>query len=371
MRFPCHSNLLWTLLFPVFSGLIAFCAPAEAAPDRPSPAVLVEEVPLPDALSLCGEPMPLEKESVREMLDRELTISAWDRAQVFMWLKRAGRYFPYIEEQLAKEGLPDDLKYLAVAESALIPHIRSPVGAMGHWQFMPQTARSKGLRKDRQIDERRDFEKSTKAAISYLKFLREKFGNWTLAMAAYNCGDSRLSQQMKDQRADSYYRLNLPNETERYIFRIAAVKLILEDPGRYGYRIPETRVYRPVPCDKVQVNMSTSVPIVEVAEALGTDFKTIKDLNPHILGDHMPQGHYTVRVPPGNGPRLARALKDLAGAFATRKGRIHQGDVYVVKPGDTLSAISRRSGVPVDTIRRLNNIDGSVIRVGQRLKLDS
>jgi membrane-bound lytic murein transglycosylase D len=315
--------------------------------------------------------MPLERESVREMLDREVTISAWDRAQVFMWLKRAGRYFPYIEEQLAKEGLPDDLKYLAVAESALIPHIRSRVGAMGHWQFMPQTARSKGLRKDHQIDERRDFEKSTEAAISYLKFLREKFGNWTLAMAAYNCGDSRLSKQMKNQRADSYYRLSLPNETERYIFRIAAVKLILENPGRYGYKIPETRIYRPMPCDKVQVNVSTSIPIVEVAEALGTDFKTIKELNPHILGDHMPHGRYTVRVPPGNGPRLTRALNDLAGAFAAGKGGIHQGDVYVVKPGDTLSAISRRSGVPVDTIRRLNNIDGSVIRIGQRLKLDS
>ena len=110
------------------------------------------------------------------------------------------------------------------------------------------------------------------------------------------------------------------------------------------------------------------VPIVDVAEALGTDFKTIKELNPHILGDHMPAGRYVVRVPAGSGSRLKRALKDLQKKGIPAGGSI-DGDVYVVQPGDTLSAISRRSGVPVHTLRRLNNIQGSLIRVGQRLRL--
>ena len=205
----CHGSLLAPrpILVPVLAALIALCLPAPTRAGRQATPIMHEEVPLPDVLFLCGEPVPLEDRSVREMLDRELTISAWDRAQVFMWLKRAGRFFPHIEEQLLKEGLPDDLKYLAVAESSLITHIRSRRGAMGPWQFMPGTARHKGLRKDRRIDERRDFERSTDAALEYLKTLKEKFGTWALAMAAYNCGDSRLRKEMSRQRADSFYRL--------------------------------------------------------------------------------------------------------------------------------------------------------------------
>jgi LysM repeat protein len=338
---------------------------ADQRPDRPG----YEEVPLPGVLFLCGEPVPLDRRHVREMLDRELTISAWDQAQVFMWLKRAGRYFPHIEKRLAEEGMPEDLKFLAVAESSLITHIRSHRGAMGPWQFMPRTARHNGLRKDRRIDERRDFERATSAALRFLKKLHGMFGEWTLAMAAYNCGETRLKKEMKRQRADGFYRLNLPLETERYIFRIAAIKLILEDPVRYGYRISKDRVYRPLSCDRVEVHLPAPVPIVDVAEALGTDFKTVKELNPHIQGYNMPSGRYAVQVPEGQGPRLTRVLETVGRTYAVTSGGAITGDRYVVQRGDTLIGISRRSGVPVHTIKELNGIQGSLIRVGQKLEL--
>jgi membrane-bound lytic murein transglycosylase D len=361
--------LIGSMIRPVAIVALFLFLPAPASADQGPATAVYEELPLPDVLFLCGEPVPLDRRHVREMLDRELTISAWDQAQVFMWLKRAGRYFPHIENRLAEEGLPEDLKYLAVAESALIPHIRSHRGAMGPWQFMPRTARHNGLRKDRRIDERRDFERSTSAALRFLKSLHGMFGNWALAMAAYNCGETRLRKEMKRQRVDGFYQLNLPLETERYIFRIAAIKLILEDPTRYGYRIPANRVYRPIPCDQVEINLPATVPIVEVAGKLGTDFKTIKELNPHILGNNMPSGRYVVKVPQGQGPRLARVLETMCEAYAIGSSGDITGVRYVVQRGDTLIGISRRSGVPVHTIRELNGIQGSLIRVGQNLEL--
>lgn len=363
------NSFLRSMLIPAAAAGLALCLPIPSiASQKPAPVVF-EEVPLPDVLFLCGEPVPVERWEVREMLDRELSISVWNQAQVFMWLKRAGRYFPYIEKRLKDEGLPDDLKYLAVAESALIMDIRSSMGAMGPWQFMPGTARQIGLRYDNMIDERRDFEQSTTAALQYLSKLHGIFGNWALAMAAYNCGKTRLRDQMKRQRSDSFYRLSLPLETERYIFRIASIKLILESPERYGYSIPPSRVYRPIPCDRVEVNSRGIVPMVEVAEIIGTDVKMIKDLNPHILGYNMPPGRYVVNVPTGQGALLAKAVEKISRTYAGTGGGPITGDLYVVQRGDTLSSISKRSGVPVSTIRSLNGIQGSLIRIGQQLRL--
>jgi hypothetical protein len=303
------------------------------------------------------------------MLDRELTIAAWDQAQVFMWLKRQGRFFPYIEKRLSQEGMPDDLKYLAVAESSLILTIRSPRGALGTWQFMPRTATHHGLRKDRRIDERKDFESATDAALRYLKDLHETFHSWTLAMAAYNCGEARLKEEIQRQKEESFFSLNLPRETERYLYRIATIKLILENPASYGYHIPAERVYLPIPSDRVEVKIRSSIPIVDVAKELGTTFKTIKELNPHIHGYDLPSGVYYIRVPQGKGTLLGKVIRGMSKKAAKGTGGDINGDFYTVRPGDTLSKISRRSGVPVSTIKRLNNIQGSLIRVGQRLKL--
>ena len=362
---------------PLFSRHIAFLLalnllvvlfPSRTVPAEENAYPVFDNFPPPKSVSICAEPMPLENRRVWEMLDRELTIAVSDRAQVFMWLKRAGRYFPYIEKKLAEAGMPEDLKYLAVAESALLTRIRSRKGATGLWQFMVHTARRNGLRKGHMMDERLDFERSTEAALKYLKHLKGIFGTWTLALAAYNCGDVRLKKEMKKQKVRDYYRLNLPLETERFIFRIAAVKIIMENPKGYGYSLKPEWLYRPIEWDTVPVRIQIPLHITDVALPLGTDFKILKELNPHILGYYLPTGRYTIKVPSGLGSRMASVLKQLT-LSASRSMRKVSDGYYTVQPGDTLSHIARRMGVPVATLKRLNGIQGSLIRVGQQLRL--
>ncbi len=332
-------------------------------------ASLVTDFPLPKNMTLCEEPVPLENRWVWEMLDRELTISAWDRAQVFMWLKRAGRYFPYLEKKLSEAGMPRDLKYLPVAESSLLTHISSSKGAIGPWQFLAGTAKRNGLRKDRRVDERRDFERATEAALKYLRRLHEKFRSWTLALAAYNCGGARLKKEIEEQRVSNYYILNLPSETERFVYRIAAIKLIMENPERYGYKVPKEKIYRPVAYDAVKIRVKVLIHLADLAEALGTNLKAVKDLNPQIIGYYLPVGNYTLKTPPGKGSRVKPALKKLARNATPPPRKRITGKYYVVRSGDSLNKISQDTGMSVSKLKRINNIQGSLIKVGQKLRI--
>lgn len=332
--------------------------------------VYVDNIPLPDTVTLCGETVPIDRQSVRESFDREFTIMVWDRPQVFMWLKRSNRYFPHIEQQLAAMGLPDDLKYLAIAESSLLNQARSPVGATGYWQFMPKTGDSKGLRRDNFLDERYSLEHSTAAALRYLKEYYDSFGSWTLAMAAYNCGGGRVQQAIDKQKVSDYYRLKLPNETERYVFRIAAIKAILENPEKYGYKIPREQLYPELECDIVAVNIAATVGIVDLAIAAETDYKTIRDLNPQLRDYYLPAGSYTIRVPAGLGPKFSEQLA-IHAAAPRRPAPETDGDdsYYTVRPGDTLGHIAERTGVSVKTLKELNGLKDPTIKTGKKLKL--
>ena len=350
-------------------GFLLGIRPPLALAAQEGPWPVLDDFPLPESVSLCCEPMPLENRRVWEMLDREFTIMVWDRAQVFLWLKRAGRYFPHIEKKLAEGDMPEDLKYLAVAESSLLTYVGSIKGAKGTWQLMPQTARRNGLRKDRVLDERLNFEESTEAALKYLRELKDEFGTWTLAMAAYNCGEVRLRQEMAEQRIGDYYRLNLPRETERFIFRIMAIKIIMENPERYGYSLSRQRVYKPVQCDLVPVEIEAPLHMTDVAAGLDTDFKVLKELNPQISGYYLPTGRYALRVPSGEGSRIASVLKHLTLAASHHGDKNSEPSYVVVQQGDTLSAIAERTGVSVAMLRRANGIEGSRIMVGQKLGL--
>lgn len=362
---PASPVAVLLLLLPIALLL----SPPHVLPAGEQVRPLFQPFPLPKSLSLCGEPMPLENPSVREMLDREFTINVWDQAQVFLWLKRGARYFPYIEKKLAELGMPSDLKYLCVAESSLLTYARSDKGATGLWQFMAQTGMRHGLRKDQTVDERFSFERATDAAFAYLGHLKGLFGSWTLALAGYNCGEGRLLREMKEQRVSDYYRLDLPAETERFIFRIAAIKIILEDPKRYGYQLPQEDLYTPIQCDRVPVSVGAPVHITDLAQALGHDFKTIKELNPEIMGHHLPTGSYVLRVPPGAGPKLSGVLATRAPVSIPAPQRRPAGSHYLVQPGDTLRAIAAKTGVSMETIKELNNISGSTIKIGQKLRL--
>lgn len=349
-------------------NLLVAILPSSTTPTQGDTTPIVNDFCLPGSISLCNEPIPLENRRVLEMLDREFTIAVWDRAQVFLWLKRSGRYFSYIQEKLTEAGVPDDLKYVAVAESALIANIRSRKRAVGLWQFMSYTGRRYGLRKNRTIDERRDFERSTEAAIKYLKQLHGKFGNWALALSAYNCGEALLEREIKKQGIQDFYRLHLPLETERFIFRIAAIKIIMENPKRYGFNLPPEQIYRPMWCDTVEVSLHRRLKLIDLARALGTDFKVLKELNPQIRGYYLPNGHHTIKVPPGVGSKLAAALQEL-GNGRLREGEKSSDSVYVVQEGDTLGRIAQRTGVSIATLRSLNEIQGSIIWAGQKLSL--
>jgi hypothetical protein len=352
----------------MFLMAVVFFLPGIASSSQKIVLPLKDDFPLPEKISLCGEDMPIDDPGVLEMFDRELTIAAWDRAQVFMWMKRSGRYFPYAENVLKQKGMPEDLKYVTLAESALLTHITSPVGAKGPWQFMKPTARKYGLRIGRHVDERLDFEKATGAALRYLKELKAMFGSWTLALAAYNCGESRVKRAIEEQNSKDYYRLKLPLETERYIFRIAAAKVIMEDPQRYGYRLPSERIYKPIEADMVQVSIRRPVRIVGVAEAMGIDYKALKDLNPHFLGKCLPTGSYYIKTPSGKGDVLISYLKKTNSIKYCKMRKTLRG-YYRVRKGDTLTSIASKTGVSISKLKRLNKIKGSLVLVGQKLRI--
>lgn len=306
---------------------------------------------LPDTLTLAGQPVPLDRWDVAERLEREFFLALAAPAEAVLWLKRSARYFPYIEERLRAAGLPADLKYVAVAESALRPHAYSWAHASGIWQFIPDTARRYGLRVTRAWDERRDPERSTAAATAYLKDLYTEFRDWPLALAAYNAGEGRVAAALKTQGVSEYYQLVLPTETERYVFRILAAKLILEAPDHYGFVIPAEERYAPHATDAVTVPVSGSLGVRELAAAAGSFYREIRALNPAIMNDRLPAGRYLVRVPAG-------AADGFAGRLPVRQAIMTPGAVhrvkYQVKTGDTLQRIAQRFDVSVEALRMWN-----------------
>jgi len=263
----------------------------------------------PAQMHLCGESVPLNEPEVKEALDREFTIEVWSRAQTTMWLKRAHRYFPEIERKLRARRLPLDLKYVVLAESDLRPQARSSVGALGPWQFMGPTAQRFQLRSDKAVDERLDFGAATDAALTYLENLHRLFHSWPLALAAYNAGEGRVQKAIAVQGVNNFYHLSLPEETERYIHRILAAKIIVEDPARYGFAIPEEQLYPPLAYDEVQLTLAQEAPVRRLAEASGTYYKVIKTLNPWIKGDSLAPGTFRLKIPPGSAPRFQAAMR--------------------------------------------------------------
>lgn len=252
---------------------------------------------LPSKVTLCGETFDLNRRPVYERLEFEFLRVVNHPAQVALWQRRAAIYFPYIEAQLKEAGLPDDLKYLAVAESDLRPWIASPAGALGLWQFMPATARHFGLNVNKKIDQRQLPEPLAGAAVRYFKSLKSKFGTWSLSMAAYNAGDGRIGRAVNDQGTNSYFDLDLPRETERYVYRIAAIKVVLENASTYGLTQPVPRAqYRPVRFVEKEIKVAANTNWVHLAKQAGCDYKTFRMLNPQLR--QLPaSGSHVLRLP--------------------------------------------------------------------------
>jgi hypothetical protein len=337
--------------------------PAWGADPPPVPR-LEESVRLSAALEFCGEPVPLDNPEVRERMEKELLLSLWDRDQAVLWLKRSTRYLPQIEKMLSRAGLPDDLKYVALAESALRPHAGSSKGAIGFWQFLPETGRRYGLIVNEAIDQRRNLVASTKAAIAYLSALYEKFGSWSLSVTAFNMGEEGLLAEIMAQDVRDFYRLYLPLETQRYLFRILSAKLILSDPEQYGFFLKAEDYYPPLKFTSVELTCWEETSLTVVAGAARTDFKRIKDLNPELRGHYLAAGTFTLAIPEGAATDFQARFQTLHQEWVTQRNN----RVYIVRPGDNLSTIAEQFRVPLPAILIWNRLDlNRPIHPGDRL----
>ncbi|MCF8054714.1 MAG: lytic transglycosylase domain-containing protein [Deltaproteobacteria bacterium] len=248
----------------------------------------------------CGEPLPLESDYVAEAFEEAFLSFAYFHSRTIILIKKTDRFFPYVESRLKARKMPEDLKYIMVVESFFNSHAVSPARAVGFWQFIEPTAKRMGLRVDSSIDERRNLERSTEAALDYLSALYTKFGSWTLAAAAYNCGETRVAAAINEQGQTSYYDLKLPTETEMYIPRIVALKTILASPSLYGFTIAKSRRYRPVPTVSVDIFSEKEILLLDIARQYQTTIKMIRELNPEIRGNKLPGGSYRIKLPPSN-----------------------------------------------------------------------
>ncbi len=252
----------------------------------------------PANMNFCGEKVDLKSEDIWERMDKELLKNIYWQSNTMLYLKRANKVFPIIEPILKANNIPDDFKYLAVIESGL-EDVISPSGAAGFWQILKSTAKEYGLEVNPAIDERYNLEKSTKVACEYLREAFEKFGSWTMAAASYNKGQNGISRLIEKQGTNNYYNLHLNSETSRYVFRIIAVKEILENPKQYGFIYREKDLYVMPKYKTIEIDATIS-DLADFATANGTNYKLLKQLNPWLRNTSLPdksRRKYILKIP--------------------------------------------------------------------------
>lgn len=258
----------------------------------------IQSYPLPENLNFAGESVPIHIPDVYERMDRELMVNAYWHSNSLLMIKRVNKYFPIIEPILKKHNVPADFKYIAVIESGLI-NATSPAGAKGIWQIMKSTAKDFKLEVNNNVDERYHLEKTTELACKYFLEAKEKFGSWTLAAASYNSGRARIARYLSTQQVDNYYDLLLGEETGRYVFRILAMKELLNNPERYGFEVPETHMYKRVVTRKLPVDTAISN-LASFAKMHQVNYKELKIFNPWLLENHLnnkSRKQYYIEVP--------------------------------------------------------------------------
>lgn len=270
----------------VFAAIMYFAANGKAAPQstpenkEQPPFAYITTPPLPESLTFAGEKVNLDKWYIRERLEREIINVTYAHSLTLMTLKRSSRWFPMIEKIFSENGIPNDMKYLALAESNLTNAI-SPAKAVGYWQILEKTGRQFGLIIDKEVDQRYDPERATHAAVRYLKHAHATLGNWVLAAASYNAGISGINKRVSTQDEEDYFDLHLHDETLRYIFRAIAYKLVSTQPEKYGFILGESDYYPPHKTYEIEVT-GTVDSWVDFAKAEGITFGALKYYNPWI-----------------------------------------------------------------------------------------
>jgi len=303
---------------------------------------------------------------VNRQVELYLDLFQHDQKKYFRrWLARSGRYLPAIQAELARAGLPQDLAYLAMIESGFNPSAYSRARAVGLWQFMRATGRHYGLRIDRWVDERRDPEKATRAAIAYLSALYEEFDDWYLAVAAYNAGEGRIRKAIRKYGTRDFWQLarhrTLRLETKRYVPKLIAAIIIAREPARYGFG--DIAYQQPIRCDRVEVPPGTD--LAAVAVAAGTSLKEIRLLNNALRRGRTPPGpsSWSVKIPAGDREKVAANLKRLRPVVTTAF------KTHVVRRGETLDRICRTYRLNKKTLLKANNLHTARLRRGQRLRI--
>lgn len=298
-----NIKILYLLVTSIIGTLILFSSYGNAENETEKPTVehtlpqIIKGISLDKTFHLAGEVMPKSADT-RERLDRELSVNAYWHSSTLMNLKLAAKYFPTIERILAEEGVPDDFKYLAVAESGL-RNVVSSASAKGFWQFMKLSAKEYELEVNDEVDERYHLEKSTRAAAKYIKRLKSRFGTWTDAAASYNIGPTSYSRILKNQGEENYFNLNLTSETSRYVFRILAIKEIMNNPDVYGFYVEHGDKYQPLP-EYYEVKVDKSVADWgEFAHNHGLSYRELKYHNPWLIDNKLTVkvNTYYVKIP--------------------------------------------------------------------------
>jgi len=325
---------------------------------------LMESIRFKDDIQYCGIRVPLHRQDVKQRLEKELLLALWDRPQVILWIKRASKYFFHVETILKKQGLPLDLRFVPVVESALKPHSKSSKNAVGYWQFLKSTGKQYGLRIDSRIDERRNIFKSTTAAGKYLKDLEKKFGSYLLALAAYNMGEYALKKEIQAQKTHDFFSLYLPLQTQGYVFKVICTKLILENQESYGFSLKPSDLYPVFTFDKVNLTSDFQIPITLIARAAKIPFKTIKDFNPELRGYYLDSGEHAILIPKGKAKGFEKRFTNVVKKWEkTGKNRVH-----IVKKGESLTGISKKYRISLSSLLKLNNLSlKGMIHPGDRL----
>jgi len=309
--------------------------------------------------------IPLEEN--KEVLDEIKSFQTKEKAQFLEAYRRSGLYRDVIVEELRKEGLPEELSWLPFIESGFKVRALSRARALGLWQFISSTGYRYGLKRDRYIDERMDFLKSTRAAIRYLIELHSFFGDWSTALASYNCGEVRVQNVIRTQRIDyldnfwDLYR-QLPWETARFVPRFIATLLIINDPEKYGFELPQPDP--PLEFDSVPIDQPFK--LSALAASLGVDASQLSILNPELRYDSTPAYGYILRVPVGCGEKIGGVTAGLPKWIPPEA----EYTWHYVRKGETLSTIAARYRTSVSAIARLNGLRSvHFIKPGQRLKI--
>lgn len=274
----------------------------------------------PEALILCDKPIPLGRDDVRERFEREFYLILENRGLLTILVKRYRKFFPSLSDEIERFRAPYDLIYLAIAESYLNPRVVSSAGAGGMWQFIRETGKREGLFVGDTVDERYSIPLSTYSALSHLRRLYEAFGDWFLAMAAYNCGEARVREAIANQNTRDFFDLFLPEETERYVMRIAAFKEFISNPSKYGLNLDKKDLYIPYTVCDVIISTTRDVPTAALAQAMDLPYKAFRDHNLHLRRYTLVKGSYHIFLPLEKKGTFLRRIREVPGVSVEKDG---------------------------------------------------